>query len=158
MLPDEYINCSCSQWNYDMMLKYQSRAFWTARRRNAMGYLLGVQHSSVTELILYFFSVRGKGSHKGQSVFKWHYLHVHRLFLPLMMLTAGVKDPRLLHSSWLSTNRLVSELSPMIQIHRHTITCLKPKTFPSEGINSPLFTSLCQKLLIWHSKCSAGGK
>lgn len=82
-----------------MMLKHQARVLWTARRRNAMGYLLGVQYSFVMEVILYFFPIRGKGSHKVQSVFKLHYLHVHRLFLPFMMLTPGVKDPGLWHSS-----------------------------------------------------------
>lgn len=42
-----------------------------------MGYLLGVQYSFVMEVILYFFPIRGKGSHEVQSVFKLYYLHTH---------------------------------------------------------------------------------
>lgn len=100
------------------------------------------------------FQLEGKGSYKVQSMFKLHYLHVHRPILLFMILPAGVKDPGsgIHHDS--AHKRLVSELSCTGQIQ--TLLCVsEPKLSHNKESTAFVHTALPKslrlalKMIIW---------
>lgn len=101
-----------------------------------------------------YFHLEGKGSHKVQSVFKLHYLHVHRPFLLFVMLPAGVKDPvsDIHHDS--AHKRLYSELSCTVQIQR-LLPFSEPKLSHNKESTAffhqalPKSLHLALKMIIW---------
>lgn len=101
-----------------------------------------------------YFHLEGKGSHKVQSVFKLHYLHVHRPFLLFVMLPAGVKDPvsNIHHDS--AHKRLFSELSCTVQIQR-LLPFSEPKLSHNKESTAffhqalPKSLHLALKMIIW---------
>lgn len=74
------------------------------------------------------------------------------------MLTAGVKDPRLWYSSWISTQEPSFWTQLQSTYPKAHYYPSQHQTFPRTRNQESLFSGLCQNLLIWHSKWSAGGK